>query len=573
MSLFLKHIGVTAFFFICMFGKAQDERLQLTVDRNPVGMNDQVILKITLKNASGRLERPDLSSFTVLQGPLTSNSTQNVNGKVTREYSETFVLRPRAQGTYKIGPARAAVENEVLVSNVIDLKVQQGSAPNTSANTDFFARVEVSKKSVYVGEGLQVLFKIFSVHENIERIDQADYPELVGFWSEEIAIDRVNWESRKEVVNGKAYSVATLRKQIVYPQQSGDLKIGAFDISCVARISRGFWDTRKERYSFSTPPVTIKVKPLPSGKPDNFLGTFDNLSLTLTADRNELKTNEAIDVNLKFSGKGNFKTLGNVTLEFPDDFELYEPTVKDNLSLTDAGQSGSRIFNYVVIPRVPGQFSIEGIKYSWFDFKTGTYRILDPGALQFNVEKGSDSQVNSYSINPKSQVNILTSDIRYIITQVDCLTLPGRGFFMSVPYYGVMAGVPVLSILFIFMLKMRERKLADSAGMRRSKAARSALKTLNAAKKLTDDQTTLSVLSALEKYVTDKFGILPGTLDNALIKTTVEKHSNQEIAEAYAALHVKCQMGRYAQTGKAWNSSEVIEQAEQLIRKIERGQS
>jgi|GEM_PF-6516966 len=549
---------------------AQDDRLLITVDRNPAGVNDQVVLKITLRNANGRLERPDLTSFTVLSGPMTSNSTQIINGRTSTEYSETYVLRPRTQGTFKIGPARAAVGNEVLVSNVVELKVQQGTAAATNSSADFFVRAEVSKKSAYVGEGIQLVFKMFSIHQNIERIDQADYPDLSGFWSEEIDIGQLNWDQRKEVVNGKAYNMAVLRKVIIYPQHSGQISISSFDMSCVARINRGFWDTRKERFSASTQPISISVKALPAGKPDNFLGTFDNLSLTLTADRQNVKTNEAIDINLKFSGKGNFKTLGNIDLQFPDDFELYEPNIKDNLSLTEAGQSGTRTFNYLVIPRVAGQYAIEGIKYSWFDYKTGTYRVLDPGVLNFDVVKGADDGGSSYSINPKSQVNILSTDVRYIITQVDCLSKPGGIFYGSAPYMAGMIGGPLLALTVIFGLVLRRRKESDTVERKKSGAANRALKTLREAKKQTHEQALLTIISAMEKFVSDKFVIAPESIDGGMMRKQISSVTNVETAEAYAQLHSACQMGRYGGLSRVGNTSEVIAKAEELIKNIDR---
>jgi hypothetical protein len=549
---------------------AQDDRLTITVDKTDVGLNDQIVLKITLKNIEGKFQRPDFSEFMLLQGPMTSTSTQIINGKMTKEMSETFVLRPKKTGAFQIGPAKASTGVEELTSNVVKINVSQASPKSAETNSDFFVKVEVNKKQAWVGEGIQALFKIYSVYENIERFDQNDYPTLTGFWTEEIPIDKVKWEPRKEIINGKAYSVAIMRKVMLYPQHAGEMEVGPYNVSCQVAVSRSFWDVKRLRFSDSTSPVKISVKALPGGQPANFIGTFENLSLSLTADRTDVKTNDAIDVKLKFSGKGNFKTLGNIKLDFPDEFEIYDPTVKDNLTLTEAGQSGSRIFGYVVIPRSPGSFDIENLTYGWFDYKAGQYRTLKAAPLLIRVERGNESQSGGYSINPKTQVNLISSDIRYIITNAESLAPCRKPFFASVPYLGLMAGLPALAMLFVFFTKIRDRRMADKDGQRKSKAARLALKKIKAAATMDSRKAYAEIAPALEQFVRDKFLIPVADADTDRLLREVETKAGRETAASYKRLLEECRMASYGGAATGTSPQSAASDAEQIIRTIDR---
>ena len=58
--------------------------IQVSVNRNPVRVGEQVQLTFTLKNVSGRVDGPK-SRTQVAFGPSTSNSTSIYNGKRTSE--------------------------------------------------------------------------------------------------------------------------------------------------------------------------------------------------------------------------------------------------------------------------------------------------------------------------------------------------------------------------------------------------------------------------------------------------------------------------------------------------------
>lgn len=113
----------------------------------------------------------------------------------------------------------------------------------------------------------------------------------------------------------------------------------------------------------TTSPVTIDVKPLPSGKPASFSGAVGTFSMTADISSNNVKTDEAVTIKVKITGNGNVKLVKNPEVVFPNDFDVYDPKVEMDIKTTTAGVSGSKTIEYMAIPRYAGDFEIPAIAF------------------------------------------------------------------------------------------------------------------------------------------------------------------------------------------------------------------
>ena len=95
------------------------------------------------------------------------------------------------------------------------------------------------------------------------------------------------------------------------------------------------------------------MKPLPEPIPSDFIGAFGQLQVTPKQTGQACRTNEAITYDLTFSGQGNLKFIQEPSLTWPGEFEVFDPEVIDQIRVNAGGESGSRTFRYVVIPRAP----------------------------------------------------------------------------------------------------------------------------------------------------------------------------------------------------------------------------
>ena len=79
------------------------------------------------------------------------------------------------------------------------------------------------------------------------------------------------------------------------------------------------------------------------------------MATSLSADT--VNANDAITYKVTFRGTGNLKLLKAPTINFPLDFEVYDPKESRDLNITENGMAGSVSFEYLIIPRYSGDYS------------------------------------------------------------------------------------------------------------------------------------------------------------------------------------------------------------------------
>jgi hypothetical protein len=76
---------------------------------------------------------------------------------------------------------------------------------------------------------------------NTLQADDYDLPKLSGFWAEEVDLGDANWEPGQRTINGLAYRVAILKKQVLIPLRSGQLRIDPMTLNY--RVNPGFFSS------------------------------------------------------------------------------------------------------------------------------------------------------------------------------------------------------------------------------------------------------------------------------------------------------------------------------------------
>ena len=223
-----------------------------------VEVGEQFRLSYTLNKQGENLQVPTLKGFDLLAGPSlsTSMSFSNINGKMEQssQFTYTYVLEAREEGEYTIEPATITIDGKEHKSEAIKIKVIKGSG-NTQGNTnggnrgttqqreergsasikkdDLFLKVEVSRKSLYVGESLELTLKVYS-RVNLADLQWKKIPAFDGFMTEEKKIQQIRLN--REEYNGKIYDQAgVLQQLILFPQHAGTLTIDPYEIVCLIR--------------------------------------------------------------------------------------------------------------------------------------------------------------------------------------------------------------------------------------------------------------------------------------------------------------------------------------------------
>lgn len=555
---------------------AQEITFTAQVDRNTIAVGEYVKYTLSLGNSRDRFEAPSFGGMMVVQGPFDNSSFTIINGRMSGTTSRTWVLTATAPGKYTIGSAKVRVGGGVIETEPISIEVAKGSgsqadphaAQGQSRDANLFTTISLNKNKAYVGEQVVATYTLYSRYSGLETT-KMDMPKLDGFWAENVETGEVTWDKQLATINGLQYRTAVIKRQVLIPQRAGKLRVSPFTMECV--VNRSFFN-RGTALEIKSNAVDVTVTALPGNAPASFKGAVGEMEMVVKADRTSLKANEAIDLQVTYAGKGNLKLMEAPTMNFPSDFETYDPKVVDKISVTGAGMSGSRSYQYLVIPRHEGEFTLDPISFTYFDTRTGNYRTITGPTLTFQVSAGEGGSVSVQRPN-KSDVQVLGKDIRYIRTGDLALRPAGKHLFGSLSWLAGM-GAPVLGfILFLGWRRKQEAQLNDVVGMRRKQADRVARKHLGqaeAALKSSDRNAFYDALGkALHGYIGDKFGLGPAEINAAKLRERYGRYTEGEaLATEYIGLLEVCDMARYAPVEEK-PRQQVYEQAVALIGRTE----
>ncbi|MCB9184762.1 MAG: protein BatD [Flavobacteriales bacterium] len=556
-------------------GLAQEITFTATVDRTSIAAGDQIRLTVTLSNAQERFAPPDLGGLVILAGPQESSSFNLINGRMSSTVSRTWLLTATQPGKYTIGPARVKVGRGTIETDPITIEVSKGSAQSNpsvqraqQSDPNLFLIVSLSKSKAYVGEQVVASYHLYNRYTNIEA-PKSEPPQLNGFWSEELNTDNARWEEK--VVNGVGYRVILIKQQLLFPQRAGKLRIEPMTLTCV--INRSFFN-RGTTVDVRSNAIEFTALPLPPGAPADFNGAVGELALDVQADRTSVKVNEAIEVNVRLSGRSNLKLLDAPQLSFPSDLESYEPKVVDKVTVNAGGMSGSRGFQYTVIPRHEGTYDLGTVGLSYFDPRTESYKRLTSEPLVIEVAPGAAGTVTTTVPSLRTDVVELDSDIRFIGTGDAQLRRKGRTLFGSWPWLAGMSAPALLFLGFIVWDHRRRKRMADPEGMRRQRADKVARKHLQQAAEALKQGTAAPFYAALSKalhgYASDKFNLGVAEVSARLLHERLgASGEGREAADALLRIISECDMARFAPVADR-PQAQLYEEAVAVIQRIER---
>lgn len=575
---------------------------------NVVTAGEQFRLSFTLNEAGSDLQLPDMSNFDILMGPSTSQSSsiQIINGKTTQEvsFSYIFILRAKQEGTFTIRPASIKIDGKVYESNELKIQVvkgqvpQQGSSaapqqqqnePATATATelskeDLFVRTELDKHNVYKGEQVIATVKIYvSPNVPITGFEDVKLPSFEGFWTQDIEIPgQINFT--REVYNNKIYQVGILKKTVLFPQQTGKIRIEPFEITTLIRQQikrqRSFFDDFFDNFRtvsarITSDPVTVSVKDLPT-PPEGFYGGVGNISFSTSTDKKEARANEAITLRINISGSGNLRLIEAPKVDFPADFEVYDPKATENFKVANNGMTGTKTFDYLFIPRYAGDFTIPSVKFASFNPTTGQYSTQSSPEYNIHVEKGDDSQNTTVtSAYSKEDVRYIGKDIRYIKQNQYKLKATSTLFFGSSLFWIINAGALLvfLIVAFIYRRKLRENaNIQLTRTKRANKVARKRLKEAHAFMKQNKaEEFYEAVLRAYWGYLSDKLNIPVSDLNREKAMDTLAKRGvGQEVIADFISLLDTCEFARYAPSSASGTLEDLYLNAATLMGKLEK---
>lgn len=574
-----------------------------TPSRVEAGENFRVSFKVTTQDVDDfRSGLHSTDVVEVIAGPYTSSesSFQMVNGHTSSSSSitYTYTLYAAKSGVYNIPAAHARVGGKQISSRPAKVTVV-GSAQGRGNNSpkmheddnyqphmkaagsaisgrDLFIKVSANKKKVYEQEPILLTYKVYTLVDLTQL--EGKMPELTGFHTQEIPLPQQK-SFHIERVNGKPYRTVTWSQYVMYPQMTGKMEIPSITFKgIVAQQNRsvdpfeaffnggsGYVEVKR---NIVAPSIKIDVLPLPH-KPANFSGGVGKFNISAQLNKNELKAGDPLSLRIVVGGIGNLKLIKQPVVNFPKDWDKYDPKVTDKTKLTSNGLEGNMIYDILAVPRNQGHYTIPPVELTYYDTSLNQYKTIKTQSFEIEVAKGdgSRSSVVDYSKDqPKDIKDIKKGEAE--LHSVDNFFFGSVGYLMSllIPFAAFVA------LLVIF--RKRAIDNADLVKMKGKKANKIATKRLRQANKLMlagkTNEFYDEVLRALWGYVGDKLNMPAEKLSRENISEKLQSHNvdDNTISKFLSAID-DCEMMRFAPGDPEGNMNKTFESAMTAIMEIE----
>lgn len=536
------------------------------------------------------LRVPEFVDFDYMAGPFTSqsSSTSFVNGKRTSTFTltYTYTLMANKEGNFTIQPATIKVDGTEYTSNGVRITVlppdqaPSGSAINGSTNSvgtagqqassvnaeNLFLRTLVSKTKVHEQEVVLLTYKLYFANVDVAQFtNNTRLPEFKGFLKQDLEMGEIQTEL--EHYNGRNYQTAVLYRTLLFPQRSGDIVIDPAQFEAVLRVRnraqvRSIFDDFFDSYTTATkvltaPGVTIHVSSLPTGKPVGFSGGVGRFSISSTISDVQLQANEAVTLTLVIQGAGNMKLLKTPVVDWPEGFEVYDPKVTNNFKNTIAGVSGTKVVEYLAIPRAGGTYVIPPVLFSYYDVEEDAYRTLTTEEYTLTIARAMGEESNVAVVNnyvQKEDIQQLGNDIRYIQTNDLVLphTSPRRWIaFGSLIFWLCYLMPAILAAVLFVIFRKQIKENADITRVRYKKANKVAQRRLKMAEQLLKQNNKEAFYEEIERalwtYLSDRLSVPTAQLNKENIAQILAgKGVAQELIDEMLKVLATAEFARYA---------------------------
>jgi hypothetical protein len=418
----------SAFIFLACGYTAAAQDIRITLGPDQIGENQQWTITVTVQN--DRLKSydnfPDIDGFRK-RGTSTQSTTNIVNGQISSSQSIIMTYMPTKQGNYTVPSFSIKVNDKTF--NVAGKKVKVGppvqqrdpfaSFFDRDPADDFFGRGETefvdvkddaflaittSKNEVYVGEGFNATLSFFISEDNRAQMQFHNLaPQLSEIlkkikpndcWEENFNIENIEGESI--MVNGKHFTQYKIYQATFYPLNAEPITFPSVGLEMikykVARNPSFFGQNRKEDFkTFYSKAKTIKVKDLPPHPLKDQVAVGD-YKLSESMPSNNLETGKSAAYSFSIFGEGNISGIQKPNVSNNDYFEFYEPNVRQDINRDNGRVTGTKSFNYFMIPKEPGDYKL-GDYFRWIYFNP-VKKKYDTLRSALTVHVGGESKKN-----------------------------------------------------------------------------------------------------------------------------------------------------------------------------------
>ncbi|HOH14525.1 MAG: BatD family protein [Bacteroidales bacterium] len=594
---------VLVFLLACLAAVAQEVTLTVDAPESAVA-GERFRIIYTINSTDGQFTRPKFDPSFSVQGPQqsTNRNVQWINGdmKVVSSTTLIYYVTAGTPGTYTIPAAQFETKRVTVSSQEKQIVIYDGDSSQqatgrqqgqTSAAGDAPAsgsevsmRILLSDRDVYAGQPITGTLKLYT-RINLSGIQELKLPDFKGFLKEDIETPPLR-SLENEVIDGVQYGTGVIQRFVLYPQIAGEIRIEPAEMTALVQertaardpfFNDPFFDSFFSSVStvprkITTQPLTVRVRPLPEPRPADFHGAVGSFTIESSVSATDAKLNDAVTLTVTLKGSGNLNLAGEPVISFPQGIEKYDPKVTVRSSGISAG---SKVFEYLLIPRNTGTFEIPPVSYSVFDPGQEKYVTLRTGGFTLNVTGTPGQEEGAAPVYiPGEDVKYIGQDIRFIRNGNGRLTTLSSPLVASLHYWLWFALALFIALLVLVVRKQQIRRNADKAGMRNRRAAKNARKRLSRATALLKsgkkEEVNAEVARALWGYLGDKLRIDQSDLTREKCYTALrERKADEEMITELDRILTATEYSQYAPVSEVESPAALCERAALLIGKLD----
>jgi hypothetical protein len=562
---------------------------------DPAGtVTDTDRLSLVIEAEAGELPHvsvrklPTLKNLKILTGPSSRGATtfRSSGGRSEQIQSKSliFTLLPEGPGPAEVPAIIVQVGDETFTTEPIRFEVVEGtrgSPPATGSPSaeipPVFLEAKLSSEEIWEGEPVTLDVTLVSA-TRVGNFSWLERPAFTNFWVEEIEVDPQGGAYPTHI-GGRRYSAYPLVRKILVPNTAGRFTLDPFSAQfSVRRSSRDrfgdfFSMDRFQSVIRKTDPLVINVKPLPDPAPDGFGGAVGTFKLKVGTDREEAGVDDAVALTATIEGVGFLGATKPPALATGSDLRIFEPKVSQTARYDRGRYIVRKTWEWVVVPRTPGELPMPEVRFAYFDTDDGVYRELSKSPPDLVVRRGDlepDERVARGAVRLQHREIAFIKRLRGGLKD-DWPRLHERGWFIA------LLVLPIVVMPAVVLVSRRRARYSSNRGLARARKARArARKNLRSTERRMGQLDTgafhEAVARSLVDYVADRFdrsasGMTYDLADQLLASREVD----EDLRQRFRGCLESCDFARFVPASDAVERrNEVLQEAIDLVDRLER---
>lgn len=452
--------------FLLIFSASRGQKIQVTLGPDEIGENQSWTITLTVQN--DRLKSYD--NFPEIDGfrkrGTSTQSTQNIiNGQISSSQSIIMTYLPLRQGTFTIPDFTMKVNEKTLqVSGkrvTVGPPVQRRQDPFRSffdrspddfrseetefvdVNDEAFLALTTSKDVVYVGEGFNTILSFYVAEDNRAPLQFHDLGRQLSeilkkmkpnnCWEENFNIENI--EGEPVTLGGEDYTRYKIYQATYYPLNAETISFPRVGLEMikykVARNPSFFGQNRREDYkTFYSKPKTVRVKELPE-HPLKEAVAVGNYKLSESMPSTDISTGKSVSYVFNIFGEGNISSIQKPTVMNDAHFEFYEPNIRMDIKREHGRVTGTKSFNYFLIPKEPGRYALgDYFKWIYFNPEEERYDTLESKLTVYVTGESTRNEVIEANDDGSFYDKIQTADNSLKVIRENYWQQAGFGIFI-----------------------------------------------------------------------------------------------------------------------------------------------